>query len=33
MNVGKSGKFQEYLIKIPEVFQEFLGDKSFSRSF
>jgi hypothetical protein len=22
MNVGKSGKFQEYFIKIPGVFQE-----------
>jgi hypothetical protein len=31
MNVGKSGKFQEYFIKIPGVFQE--RDKSFSRSF
>jgi hypothetical protein len=25
MNVGKSGKFQEYFIKIPGVFQEFPG--------
>jgi hypothetical protein len=33
MNAGKSGEFQEYFIKIPGVFQEFLGDKSFSRSF
>jgi hypothetical protein len=33
MNVEKSRKFQEYFTKIPEVFQEFPGDKSFSRSF
>jgi hypothetical protein len=33
MNVGKSQKFHEYLIKIAGVFQEFPGDKSFSRSF
>jgi hypothetical protein len=32
MNVGKSGKVQEYFIKIPGVFQEIPGDKSFSRS-
>jgi hypothetical protein len=29
MNVGKSGKFQEYFIRIPGIFQEFPGDKSF----
>jgi hypothetical protein len=33
MNVGKSGKFQEYFINIPGVFPEFPGDKSFSRSY
>jgi hypothetical protein len=28
MSVGKSGKFQEYFVKIPGGFHEFPGDKS-----